>query len=85
MHDELESAVADHYGPASPAPDPARRQLDNAARFHDPSNEDAALQRAKDPERYDRELAAMGGDMIGHSLAVAGREAAIELGKGTSK
>jgi hypothetical protein len=77
----LGDAIADAMSPTQPKPDPARRKLENAAKFYSPTEEAGFRQRAKDPERYDRELAAMGGDLLSQSIALAGREAHIKLGR----
>ena len=65
---------------AQPKPTRAERDLANAAKFYSPTEEAAFRAREKDPERYDRELAAMGGDLLAQSIALAGREAHVKLG-----
>ncbi len=77
----LHDAIADHYSPARPAKDRKTRDAENAAKFYSPSEEAAFRQREKDPERYDRDLAAMGGDLLAQSIALAGREAHVKLGR----
>ena len=77
----LEATLADHYSPTKPPKDRKTRDLENAAKFYSPTEEAAFRQRAKDPERYDRELAAMGGDLLSQSIALAAREAHVKLGR----
>jgi len=76
----LGDAIADHYSPTQPPKDRKTRDLENAAKFYSPTEEAGFRQRAKDPERYDRELAAMGGDLLSQSIALAARDAHIKLG-----
>jgi len=77
----LGDAIADHYSPTQPPKDRKTRDLENAAKFYSPTEEAGFRQRAKDPERYDRELAAMGGDLLSQSIALAAREAHVKLGR----
>ena len=79
--DTMESSIAAHYSPTQPPKDRKTRDRENAAKFYSPTEEAGFRQRAKDPERYDRELAAMGGDLLSQSIALAGREAHIKLGR----
>ena len=77
----LESLLADHYSPLTPV-DPARRKLVNAAHgfVPDPQSEAAVAAREANPERFDRDFAAMKGNALELSLYTRGRAAAIKLG-----
>jgi len=77
----MESSIAAHYSPTQPPKDRKTRDRENAAKFYSPTEEAAFRQREKDPERYDRDLAAMGGDLLAQSIALAGREAHVKLGR----
>jgi hypothetical protein len=77
---DLDTAIANRLRPAEPK-DRKTRDAENAAKFYSPTEEASFRAREKDPERYDRELAAMGGDLLSQSLALAGREAHIKLGR----
>ncbi|HEY5520227.1 MAG TPA: hypothetical protein VIK08_06185 [Candidatus Limnocylindrales bacterium] len=77
----LESAIADAMSPLKPV-DPARRKLVNAAHgfVPDPQSEAAVAAREANPERFDRDFAAMKGSALELSLYTRGRAAAIKLG-----
>lgn len=76
----LESLLADHYSPTQA--DPARRKLEAIARgfVPDPQSEAAVAARKANPERFDRDFAAMKGSALELSLYSRQRAAAIATG-----
>ena len=78
---DLESAIANQLRPTAP-PDKERARLESIARgfVPDPQSEDALHQRAKDPDAYDRAMAAMHVSGLDLSLYNRQREAAIAVG-----
>jgi hypothetical protein len=77
----LGDAIADHYSPTQPPKDRKTRDLENRAKFYSPTEEAGFRQREKDPAAYDAAQRAMGGDLLAQSIALAGREAHIKLGR----
>jgi hypothetical protein len=77
----LEALLTDHYSPTQPV-DPARRKLVNEAHgfVPDPQSEAAVAARKANPERFDRDFAAMKGSALELSLYSRQRAAAIALG-----
>lgn len=78
----LENALADHYNPARPPVDRARRDLLNRAHgwAPDPQEEAAIRARDRDPAAYDAAQRAMGADVLAQAYYRDGRAAAIKLG-----
>jgi hypothetical protein len=76
----LHDSIADHYSPAQPATDPARRRLVAEGRqfVEDPASEDALVARAKDPAAYDSAMEAMHVSGLPLSLYSRMRAAAVE-------
>jgi len=78
----LGDAIADHYSPTQPPKDRKTRDLENRAKFYSPTEEAGFRQREKvGAEKYDADLKAMGGDLLSQSIALAGREAHVKLGR----
>jgi hypothetical protein len=75
----LADSIADAMG--RPKPTRSERDLANAAKFYSPTEEAAFRQREKvGAEKYDAELARMGGDLLSQSIALEGRAAFVKLG-----